>query len=60
VRLNNAWQLQVDKQTNWQFEAIANQRSFYKDNVASLRSRDVKAVVIISDALRYEIGEELF
>jgi uncharacterized protein (TIGR02687 family) len=59
LRLNNAWQLQVDRQTNWLFEAIANQRSFYKDNVASLRSRDVKAVVIISDALRYEIGEEL-
>ncbi|MEI8082645.1 MAG: BREX-1 system phosphatase PglZ type A, partial [Actinomycetes bacterium] len=38
---------------------VRSQRSFYGDYVAKLVHEGKKAVVIISDALRYEIAEEL-
>lgn len=59
LRLNNAWQKQIDPLTNWKSESITSQRDFYKTYVQKLRSKGTKCVVIISDALRYEIGEEL-
>jgi uncharacterized protein (TIGR02687 family) len=39
------------------FTALPLQRDFYARN---LRNADVRTVVIISDALRYEVGQELF
>ena len=37
-------------------ENLAQQRDFYKNNIANA---DVRTVVIISDALRYEVGYEI-
>jgi uncharacterized protein (TIGR02687 family) len=57
--LGNAWQKQVDQADHWASSAVRSQRSFYGDYVEKLVREDKKAVVIISDALRYEIAEEL-
>jgi len=57
--LGNAWQKQVDEVDRWASSTIRSQRSFYGAYVEKLVRDDKKAVVIISDALRYEIAEEL-
>jgi uncharacterized protein (TIGR02687 family) len=57
--LGNAWQKQVDHANRWASSAIRSQRSFYSYYVEKLLREDKKAVVIISDALRYEIADEL-
>ncbi|MBG6184704.1 uncharacterized protein (TIGR02687 family) [Arthrobacter sp. CAN_A214] len=58
--LGNAWQQQVDGVDGWKSVALRSQTSFYTDHVAPItRDGRRKAVVIISDALRYEIADEL-
>lgn len=57
--LGNAWQKQVDGADHWASSEVRSQRSFYGDYVEKLVREDKKAVVIISDALRYEIADEL-
>ena len=57
--LGNAWQKQVDQTERWASPTVRSQRSFYRDYVEKLVSDDKKAVVIISDALRYEVADEL-
>ncbi|WP_163542000.1 BREX-1 system phosphatase PglZ type A [Occultella kanbiaonis] len=57
--LGNAWQKQVDEAGQWSSTALRSQRSFYGDYVEQFVRDDKKAVVIISDALRYEVAEEL-
>lgn len=57
--LGNAFQQQVDAADQWRSTALRSQRSFYNDYVEQLVRDDKKAVVIISDALRYEVAEEL-
>ncbi|EOU1112750.1 BREX-1 system phosphatase PglZ type A [Clostridium perfringens] len=44
---------------NWIISGVLNQRDFYKDKVQSMLGSGDKVFVIISDALRYEIGVEL-
>ena len=58
-QLGNVWQKQVDAATSWQSVALRSQRSFYGDYIAQLLREDKKAVVIVSDALRYEVADEL-
>ncbi len=58
--LGNAWQEQVDATTTWTSSVLRPQTCFYRDYVEPLvRDGDKKAVVIISDALRYEVADEL-
>lgn len=57
--LGNAFQQQVDNVDQWKSTAVRSQRSFYGDYVEQLVRDDKKAVVIISDAMRYEVAEEL-
>lgn len=57
--LGNAFQQQVDAAEQWASSSIPSQRTFYRDHIEQLVREDKKAVVIISDALRYEIAEEL-
>lgn len=56
LNLNDNWQQQIDKKTVWEFDCIDRQRDFYQKYVASSKS---KLCIIVSDALRYEIGDEL-
>lgn len=58
--LGAAWQQQVDGVTQWNSEMLRPQAAFYADHVAAItRDGRRKAVVIISDALRYEVADEL-
>lgn len=57
--LNNAWQIHVDAAAAWEAPPVKSQRSFYTEYVGDFRRRDQKIFVIVSDALRYEIAEEL-
>lgn len=57
--LGNAFQQQVDASEQWASSALRPQKSFYPDYVEPLTRDDKKAVVVISDALRYEVAEEL-
>lgn len=58
--LGNAWQQQVDEVETWRSTALRSQTEFYARYVEPLvRDGDKKAVVIISDAMRYEVADEL-
>lgn len=58
--LGAAWQQHVDGVGQWRSTVLRPQTSFYDDHVKPLtRDGRRKAVVIVSDALRYEIADEL-
>ena len=58
--LGNAWQHNVDEADEWSSSVLRSQTSFYANYVEPLvRDGDKKAVVIVSDALRYEVADEL-
>lgn len=59
LTLNDNWQAQVDKAERWSTTAMTMQTDFYRSNVRGLRQKKQKVCVIISDALRFEVGEEL-
>lgn len=56
---NNAWQQVVDGMESWPVDERNSQRRFFKEHVAPYIQKKLRVVVIISDALRYECGEEL-
>lgn len=58
-RLNDHWQDQVNRLELWEVPGFVQQRQFYRHHAAAFRRRDQKVAVIISDALRYEVAEEL-
>lgn len=58
LKLNDNWQQQLDKTEEWKFGNIELQRNFY-DKYITNASKNNKLFVIISDAMRYEIGDEL-
>lgn len=58
LALNDAWQDQVNRLTDWNIPGFPRQAGFYMEQAAEYRRKDQKVVVIISDALRYEVAEE--
>jgi len=58
-QVNERWQGLVDKAERWEIEHVVPQRKFYRRWVQPFLDREHRVCVIISDALRYEIGEEL-
>ncbi|WP_454623461.1 BREX-1 system phosphatase PglZ type A [Brucella anthropi] len=58
LKLNDAWQDQVARLTDWAIPGFPRQVDFYREQAAEFRRKDQKVVVIISDALRYEVAEE--
>lgn len=58
VKLNDAWQEQINKAATWTIPGVSQQMDFYRDEVGGYRRSGQKVCVIISDALRYEIAEE--
>ncbi|MGX6646395.1 BREX-1 system phosphatase PglZ type A [Maricaulaceae bacterium MS644] len=59
LTLNDNWQAHVDAVERWTTTAVTMQSDFYSTKIRALRQRGQKVCVIISDAMRYEIGEEL-
>lgn len=57
--LNDRWQPFVDAARHWDIPPIPPQQSFFERLVQPVLGRGNKLIVIVSDALRYEIGEEL-
>ncbi|UNQ41324.1 BREX-1 system phosphatase PglZ type A [Prescottella equi] len=57
--LGVAWQQQIETVTHWRTVNVTSQTSFYNDYVAPTLTGRKKAVVIVSDALRYEVADEL-
>jgi uncharacterized protein (TIGR02687 family) len=58
--LGSAWQQQVDGVERWGSALLRPQTSFFTDQVVPItRDGRRKAIVIISDALRYEVADEL-
>ena len=59
LRINDAWQQHVDVVDRWEVGGIPLQRRFFEKWVQPFLKDNKKIIVIISDAMRYEIGEEL-
>ncbi|MCR2791696.1 BREX-1 system phosphatase PglZ type A [Microbacterium sp. zg.Y625] len=58
--LGNAWQPHVDAAGKWRSSLLRPQTAFYPEHVAPItKGGRNKAVVIVSDALRYEVADEL-
>ncbi|PKG74684.1 BREX-1 system phosphatase PglZ type A [Shewanella sp. GutCb] len=58
--LTNAWQHHVDAMGSWQVADVAPQNKFFENYVVGqYLAKKKKVCVIISDAFRYEAGEEM-
>ncbi|MFS4549002.1 BREX-1 system phosphatase PglZ type A [Comamonas resistens] len=58
-RLNVRWQPFVDGCQQWRVDGVLQQRHFFAERVQPHLQRKGKLCVLISDALRYEVGQEL-
>ena len=59
LRLNDRFQSFVDGASKWDASPIPLQKHFFERWVQPFLRKDNKVCVIISDAMRYEIGDEL-
>ena len=58
LKVNNHWQSFVDDVSKWDATPIMLQKNFFERHVRPFLQKDKKIYVIISDAFRYEIGDE--
>ena len=58
LKINNHWQAFVDTTSKWDASPIMLQRDLFERHVQPFLQKDNKIYVIISDAFRYEIGDE--
>jgi uncharacterized protein (TIGR02687 family) len=59
LKLGDRFQAHVDEAKCWEASPVPLQKSFFDRWVRPFVARENKVCVIISDALRYEVGEEL-
>jgi uncharacterized protein (TIGR02687 family) len=59
LKQNDRWQVHVDSASRWDAPPVLLQKHFFERCVQPFLKKDKKVYVIISDALRYEIGDEL-
>jgi uncharacterized protein (TIGR02687 family) len=59
LKLNDHFQTFVDQASEWQVAPLPRQNQFFERWVKPFIKKETKVCVIISDAMRYEIGEEL-
>jgi len=59
LKQNDRWQIHVDSASRWDASPVLLQKHFFERCVQPFLKKDKKVYVIISDALRYEIGDEL-
>lgn len=59
LKLGDSFQTVVDSASKWEALPVRRQREFFEHWVRPFLRKDNKVCVIISDAMRYEIGEEL-
>lgn len=59
LKVNDAWQQRIDAAQAWKIPGVDSQHGFFEKWVYPVLHNNKKVFVIISDALRYETGEEL-
>ena len=59
LTLNDNWQEIVDETKTWEAAPIQSQGNFFERQVSEYVRHKTKVAVLISDAMRYEIGAEL-
>ncbi|MDT4330735.1 BREX-1 system phosphatase PglZ type A [Methylomonas sp. MV1] len=59
LKLGDSFQTVVDSAIKWEASPVRRQREFFEHWMRPFLRKDNKVCVIISDAMRYEIGEEL-
>lgn len=59
LKLGDNFQVFVDSAAQWEASPVRGQKDFFESWVRPFLRKDNKVCVIISDAMRYEIGEEL-
>lgn len=59
LTVNDNWQRLIDSAEIWSAVPVRSQAEFFESQVREVLGSKNKLAVIISDALRYEIGEEL-
>jgi uncharacterized protein (TIGR02687 family) len=59
IKVNEHWQSLVNDCQKWEVPGITMQRHFFQTCVRPFLDKGNKVFVIVSDALRYEAGEEL-
>ena len=59
LTLSDRWQSLVDTTNKWSAAEVNLQKSFFARKIEPFLKKNRKIIVIVSDALRYEIGEEL-
>jgi uncharacterized protein (TIGR02687 family) len=59
LKLGDGFSHQLEKAKDWSAANVMRQSAFYRQRVKPFVEKDNKVCVIISDAMRYEIGEEL-
>jgi uncharacterized protein (TIGR02687 family) len=59
LQLNNQWQAVIDRRDRWWDRSVLSQRQIFERFVKPFLERNNKIFVVISDGMRYEIGEEL-
>jgi uncharacterized protein (TIGR02687 family) len=57
--VNDNWQRLVDDAEEWRVPDVLSQRDFFEERVQPFLRKGNKVTVVISDAMRYEIGDEL-
>lgn len=58
LKLSDLWQKHIDKLTIWNIPSCSMQKDFYSKYVQPILNKNGKIYVVISDALRYEVGDE--
>jgi len=59
LKVGDRFQAFVEQATKWEALPVFNQKDFFEHCVLPFPRKDNKVCVIISDAMRYEIGDEL-
>jgi len=59
LKVNDNWQHVVDEASSWEVDNVSSQGRFYAQWVKPFLKHDKKVFVIISDAMRFEIGDSL-
>ena len=59
LKLGDGFQVHVDAAPRWEAYPVVQQKAFFEHWVRPYLCKDKRICVIISDAMRYEIGDEL-
>ena len=59
TRINDEWQAQINNLDSWVDSSHLLQRDIFRRHLKPILEKGQKACLVISDALRFEVGEEL-